>query len=71
MQWSLVQTAHLAQYPFRRDSDLTERITGLEVRLARRSAEVQMLKAAVAAVQAHARPPSPPAAPEVGKHTGR
>ena len=51
----------------RRDSDLTARITGLEVRLARRSAEVEMLKAAVAACQADARrTPSPPATPQVG-----
>lgn len=53
-----------------RDSDLTARITGLEVRLARRSAEVEMLKAAVAACQADARrTPSPPGTPQVGTST--
>jgi hypothetical protein len=49
-----------------RDSDLTARITGLEVRLARRSAEVEMLKAAVAACQDARRTPSPPDTPQVG-----
>ena len=52
-----------------RDSDLTARITGLEVRLARRSAEVEMLKAAVAACQADAETPSPPATPQVNTYS--
>lgn len=52
-----------------RDSDLTARITGLEVRLARRSAEVEMLKAAVLACTADCpssvNAPSPPVTPQV------